>query len=238
MKKRNAFTMIELIVVLVVLAIIASYSIPRVKRDTRLEAMTQMLHMIRYTQNLALHDSKHRRYDSRWQRAYWKFQIYKCKNTNDTYFLIGTNNDLNYNSDPNNISIEEAAIDPSNGKPLFWKGGIVYGWKCPNNTLDIETKGVSPNIFITKKYGINNVVFNDCKVYKNSETKSSVKHIGFDGFGRPYKSFTNTTKPDHWGYAVEVCSITFSFTDTSINPFTIDIDNETGYATVRENPNL
>ena len=232
MKKRNAFTMIELIVVLVVLAIIASYSIPRVKRDTRLEAMTQMLHMIRYTQNLALHDSKHRRYDSRWQRAYWKFQIYNCTN-NDKFFVIGTNNDLNY-APHTDISLSEAAVDPSNGKPLRWDAGT----PCPKDDTSANSYQVSPNIFISQKYGINNVVFNDCKVYKNSKTESNVKHIGFDGFGRPYKSFTKSIKPNHWGYAVEVCSITFSFTDTSINPFTIDIDNETGYATVRENPNL
>ena len=232
MRKHNAFTMIELIVVLVVLGIIATYSIPRLKRDTRVEAMTQMLHMIRYTQNLALHDSKHLRNNSTWQRAYWKFKIYKCTN-NDIFFGIGTNKDLILSS-PNDISISEAAIDPSNGKPLIWDTGT----PCPKNDTSAEASNVSPNIFISQKYGINDVIFNDCPIYKGDNNTSDVKHIGFDSFGRPHKSFTASIKPNHWGYAVGVCSIAFKFKDTSINPFSIDIDNETGYATVRENPSL
>ena len=225
MKKYNAFTMIELIVVLIVLGIIASYSIPRVKRDTRVEAMTQMLHMIRYTQNLALHDSKHLRKNSRWQRAYWKFKIYRCTN-NDIFFGIGTNKDLITTT--NDISLSEAAIDPSNGKPLIWDTGT----PCPIDDTSANASNVSPNIFISQKYGINNVTFNACPIYKASRTTSTVKHIGFDSFGRPHKSFTATTTANHSGLAVGVCKITFKFTDTSISPFTIDIDNETGYATV------
>lgn len=225
MKKYNAFTMIELVVVLVVMGIIATYSIPRLKRDTRVEAMTQMLHMIRYTQNLALHDSKHLRDKSRWQRAYWKFKIYRCTN-NDIFFGIGTNKDLI--EDTNDISLSEAAIDPSNGKPLIWNAGT----PCPVDDASENANNVSPNIFISQKYGINDVIFSDCQVYKDGATTSDAQHIGFDNFGRPYKSFTATYKPNNWGYAIETCKITFKFADTSIQDFTIDIDNETGYTTI------
>lgn len=235
MKKHNAFTMIELIVVLIVLGVIASYSIPRVKRDTRSEAMNHMLNTIRYTQNLALHDSKHQRFDSRWQRAYWRFQVYKCKSGSGLFYMIGTDRSTDPLANLNGkLNRSETAIDPSNGKFTFWNTKK----QCPIDSVDALNNQVSPNIFITQRYGINKVVFNNCSIYKNGRTRSSAKHIGFDGFGRPHKSFTASVRPNHWGYAIGVCSITFSFTDTSINPFTIDIDNETGYATVRGNPSL
>ena len=233
MKKSNAFTMIELIIVLVVLGIIAVLSAPRLKRDTRAEAATQILHMIRYTQNLALHDSKHQRDTSRWQRAYWKFQVYTCRN-NDKFFTIGTNSDL-IRRDISDISVNEAAIDPSNSKPLTWHAGK----PCPTNDSSLKASKVSPNIFITQKYGINKVEFSSCKVFKTKAVSSnSVKHIGFDGFGRVYRSFTATSKANHWGYAVEDCKITFSFADSSIYPFTIVVENETGYTYLEEKPNL
>jgi len=180
MKNRNAFTMIELIMVMVVMGILASLSIPRVKRDERSEAIIHMLSMIRYTQDLALHDSKHKRFNGRWQRAYWRFQIYQCANSG-LFYMIGTDKDLN-----GNLNLNETAIDPSNGKYTFWNRFV----SCPKNSTDALNQKVSPNIFITQRYGISSVNFNSCRVYKDNRTQhSNVKHIGFDSFGRPYKSF-------------------------------------------------
>ena len=226
---KKAFTMIELIIVLVVVGIIASYTIPRIKRDIRAEAINHMLTMIRYTQNLALHDSKHNRFNPRWQKAYWRFQIANCSNGSGLYYLIGT--DINYN---NGIDQNESAVDPSNGKLTFWTG---YE-DCTKYSTSSLYKKVSPNIFITQRYGIKAVTFNSCQIYKNRRTRSSARHIGFDRLGRPYKSFTASTKPNNWGYMVKDCTIRFDFIDSSINPFTITIPNESGYAYLKENKNL
>jgi len=227
---KKAFTMIELIIVLVVIGIIASYTIPRIKRDIRAEAINHMLTMIRYTQNLALHDSKHNRFDPRWQRGYWRFQIANCSNGSGLYYSIGT--DINHNR---GIDQNESAIDPSNGKLTFWMGTQ----DCTkNNSATSFYIKVSPNIFITQKYGIKAVTFNSCQIYKDGRTRSSVRHIGFDRLGRPYKSFTKSIKPNNWGYIVKDCTIRFDFIDSSINSFTITIPNESGYAYLKENKNL
>jgi len=235
MKNRNAFTMIELIMVIVIIGIIATYSIPRIKRDERTEAINHMLSMIRYTQNLALHDTKHQRFDSRWQRAYWRFQIYKCKKGSGLFYMIGTDRSSDAIKSLNSfIDRSETAIDPSNGKFTFWDTSK----ECPKNTTDALAEQVSPNIFITQKYGIKEVTFNACKIYKNGSTTSSAKHIGFDSFGRPHKSFTKSDRPNHWGYAVEDCEIEFKFQDNSIKPFVIVVPNESGYAYLKENKNF
>ena len=235
MRRKNAFTMIELIVVLVVLGIIAANSIPRLKRDTRTEAINHMLSAIRYTQYLALHDTKHRRDDSRWQKSFWRFQVYKCSANSGLYYMIGTDIDLN-----RALNRSETAVDPSNGKFTFWNSSI----PCPKNNNDALNNDVSPNIFITQKYGINDVNFESCSIYTGQQSSSTAKHIGFDGFGRPHKSFIGrydyqgAIRPNHWGITRGNCRITFKFEDTSIKPFTIVIENETGYAYVEENPNL
>jgi len=235
MKKRYAFSMIELILVIVVIGIIATYSIPRLKRDTRTEAINHMLTMIRYTQNLALHDTKHQRFDSRWQRGYWRFQIYKCKGGSGLFYMIGTDRSDNSNANLNGaINRNETAIDPSNGKFTFWDTRV----PCPIDSTDALNNQVSPNIFITQRYGISSVTFNKCQIYKNGRTTSSAKHIGFDSFGRPHKSFTATYIPNHWGVTVGNCKITFNFKDSSIKPFTIIVPNESGYAYLEENPNF
>jgi len=216
--RKKAFTLIELIVVVVVLGILAASAIPRFKRDTRVEAINHMLTMIRYTQNLALHDSKHSPTDPKWQRSYWQFAIRHCSNYG-LYYQIGS--DSNFNG---KISNEESAVDPSNGKFTHWLGAK----PCPSpSSID---KDVSPNIFITQKYGINNITFrNGC---------TGKTYIGFDNYGRPAISFGASTKPNYSSYMGTDCKLIFSFEDNSINPFTIIIPKESGYAYLEENPNL
>jgi len=58
MRNKSAFTMIELILVIVVLGILAALAMPRVDRDSRQEAADNILSAIRYTQHLALMDNK------------------------------------------------------------------------------------------------------------------------------------------------------------------------------------
>ena len=57
-KQTKAFTMIELIFVIVVLGILAALAMPRLDRDLRQEAKDNILSAIRYTQHLALNDDK------------------------------------------------------------------------------------------------------------------------------------------------------------------------------------
>ena len=229
MRDKKAFTMVELIIVIITLAILATYSIPRIKRDTRSEAINHILTMIRYTQNLALHDDMHLKNNSNWQKRFWSFEIKKCANSTGLYYAIGTDNDMQ-----GAIDKEESAIDPSNSKYTFW-----YGLKaCPKNTTDALSDEVSPNIFITQKYGIKEVNFKNCAIYKDKKTTSSNKRIGFDNFGRYYKSYSSNSTPNNSGIGVGNCKIEFKFIDNSINPFTILVSKESGFAYLEENPNL
>ncbi len=227
--KRDAFSLIELLIVIVILGILATYSTKMYSRNVRAEAINHILSMIRYTQNLALHDKKHDRDNAYWQRSFWRFQIWHCKGRQDLYYTIGT--DSNYDSE---IDSNESAIDPSNGKFLYW----VRSKECLKSTDDALKQDVSPNVFLTQRYGINRVEFSACKIRANGSIESPSKHIGFDNYGRPIKGYTETTSPDYYGHIVEDCTITFFFKDNFLRPFTIVITKESGYAYLQENPNL
>ena len=224
--------MIELIIVMVVLGILAINTFPRLQRDARSEAINHMLQIIRYTQNLALHDNKYEdRLDgnsAKWQRKFWRFEIRRCPDTNKLYYNIGSDENKN-----GSISRNESAIDPSNGRFLFWPGNR----NCKSDPQVLQQ--VSPNIFIEEKFGINRVVFSACPVYlANGTRNNNSSHIAFDYFGRVYKQNTFSLKPNNYGITTQDCSITFYFKDSSLQPFTIIIPNESGYAYLQENPKL
>ena len=227
--KKNAFSFIELILVVIIVGILAAYSTQMLNRNVRIEAMNHILSMLRYTQNLALHDSKHDRNNAYWQRSFWRFEVYNCSGSKGLFYKIGT--DQTYSK---GLKRAETAIDPSNGKFTFWDTRK----PCPKNSTDALNAQVSPNIFLTQRYGINRVVFSDCPIQANGRTSNDSSHIGFDNFGRPIKGYTRTTSPDYYGHVVDDCSITFYFQDSKLKPFTIVVKAESGYAYIREYPNL
>jgi prepilin-type N-terminal cleavage/methylation domain-containing protein len=216
--KRSAFTMLELVFVIVVIGILAALALPRINRDIRQEAADTILSNIRYTQHLALLDNKHKFDDAKWQQRYWKIMFGTCTGT-DRFFMIGSDDNMDGGSS-GDFNITEAAKDPTSGKPMFWSNGTA----CP----DGSDGTVSPQIFITKKYGINS--------YSFSGGCSSSQYIGFDHLGRPHVGFATSNIPDQSSYMSSDCTITFNFIDGDISPLQIKINKETGYAYIVGQP--
>lgn len=205
--KRSAFTMIELVLVIVVLGILAALAIPRLDRDIKQEAADSILSDIRYTQHLALLSSKHNFLDPKWQTAFWRISFESCGSGSGMFTGIGT--DIDYAGD---TAQTEAAIDPANGKPMFW-----------TNTASCTNGGdgtVSDRIFITKKFGIQSVA--------GTGGCNGLQHIGFDHLGRPHVSFSSSTTPNYASYMGSACTFTFTMADS--DTFAITINQETGHA--------
>ena len=210
--KRTAFTMIELIFVIVVLGILASLAMGRMDRDLRQEASETILSHIRLAQQLALTDNKHRKdNDGLWQRAYWRFEYGKCRNTTnyDTgtaeyYYRVGSAVTLDKGFNKN-----ESAINPIDGKYLYTM-----------NTCDDMKKDESPSILISKKFGINKIrKYGGC---------ANVQHIAFDYLGRPHHQIGSYKIADFSKIMTKDCRLKFEMsTDDS---FTIRVQSETGYA--------
>jgi prepilin-type N-terminal cleavage/methylation domain-containing protein len=207
-----AFTMLELVFVIVVLGILAALALPRMERDIRQEAADNILSAIRYTQHLALTDNKQRYDTTDWMQRLWliRFETYGS----EVNYKIGTDMDQD-----GNIDKEEAAIDPLNKKYLY----------TTDNTKDSDE---SKTIFLTKFYGISGVTFNNC----HGAQSSSANHIAFDNKGRVHRGILNTSSSTTGGAGNDFdtyvkngqCEITF--TSSSYNDIKIIILEETGYA--------
>jgi len=201
-KNKPAFTMIELVMVIVVLGILASLAMPRLERDVSQEAADNILSNIRYTQHLALIDDMHEYNKPKWQRKFWHIDFNAC-DSGGLYFRIGSDS----NKTGGGFSEEEAAIDPINGKSLF----------ATNSTCD--NAGTNANVLLGKKYDVTAVT--------GTGGCNGVQYIGFDHLGRPHIGFQGSTKPDYTSYMQNRCVLTFT---VSGDTFKINIEPETGYA--------
>jgi prepilin-type N-terminal cleavage/methylation domain-containing protein len=222
--KKLAFTMLELVMVIVVLGILASLALPRLDTKKRQEAADNILSSIRFTQSLALMDNKNDRTEAglasnavkrNWQKALWHIRFGSYDGGTKWFYTVSSSMDGDINVDK-----DETAIDPSNGKFMYnLAGDGVIG--------DDE----SPNIFISEKYGIDNVDFSNCTGGIGSlNSSNTATHVAFDYMGRPHKGIYGATY-DYATVMHDDCIIRFTFLDGS-EPLEIQINSETGYSFV------
>jgi prepilin-type N-terminal cleavage/methylation domain-containing protein len=210
----KAFTLLELVFVIVVLGIIAALALPRLDRDIRQEAGDNILSAIRYTKLLALTDDKTNPRQTDWQKSLWAIRFaVSTTDTSATYYTIAT--DTNRNG---SIQKSESAIDPYTGQYLFNSSG----------SFASRATDESPNIFIGHHFGIKNILF-------SGGCTNSNKHIAFDHFGRPHTGIGSASN-DFSTYIKQDCLLTFKFTDTSIQDLQIKIEKQTGHAYIVGQP--
>ena len=207
---QNAFTMLELVFVIVVLGILAALALPRLERDLRQEAADTILSNIRYAQHLALIDDKQKFNDASWQREFWQFKVESCGGGSGLFFSIGS--DMDQQGD---LDRDEVALDPANGKPMFWTNTD----DCSNGNEADPT--VSKNIFLTKRFGVDTIT---------PSGGCTTQHIGFDHLGRPHAGFSGSTQPNYASYLSTACIYTFTL--KTGESFQIRIEPETGYASI------
>ena len=219
MKKLNsiqkAFTMLELIFVIMVVGILVSLAMPRMDRDTKQEAANSILSDINHARHMALVDYV-RTDNGHWQKAYWQVRFEKCENR-DYFIVVGS--DKGYNGD---IGAHESAIDPANGL-LLWSDWNDYS--C--NKMETDP-ALSKRIALTKNYGIKTITGSGACANPNN----SVPHVGFDHLGRTFVNFgiAANSNPIFMGYQINNCVFTFTLEDDET--FKIDIEPDTGYAKI------
>lgn len=229
--KKRAFTMIELIFVIVVVGILAAIMIPKLNRNASREAANQILTHIRYTQHLAMQDDKYENFVSdnpvRWFRMRWgvafnNTSLQKCSIDEPGVvtwkYSVFFDKSLNGNINSEN----EVANDIyKSGKLLSggWSSGIVTEAICKKWNKELN---------LGKRFGITSVDFKDgC---------SGMQTIIFDEMGRPMRVASTTSggaKRPYDRLLKKDCKITI--TDKRGNQTTIIIEKESGFTSIKEN---
>jgi prepilin-type N-terminal cleavage/methylation domain-containing protein len=220
MKKKSAFTMIELVFVIVILGILASLAMGRMERDLTQEASSTILSHIRLAQQLALNDNKHRSdNDSKWQTAYWRFEYEKCDNSNRYIYRVGSDRDLS-----GGLNKIEAAIDPVNGK-YIWADGA-----CDN--FDDLSSDESRDVYLYGRFGVEHIS------HSSSKGSCTAQNIGFDFLGRPHvgiKTYKTNNSSNFQKLMTKDCILTFTMSDGT--KFKIKIEVETGHSYILNQEN-
>ncbi len=106
--KRSAFTMLELVFVIIVIGILAVLAMPNFNRHPLQEATEQLASHIRYTQHLAMIDDKFDPADANWWKRKWQLKI-----TGTSYDVFSDSVTIN-----GTVDAGEAAIDPLTKAPI------------------------------------------------------------------------------------------------------------------------
>jgi len=209
LRLQNAFTMLELVFVIIVLGILTALALPRLDRDFKQGAMDKVLAAIRYTQHMALTDFRHAFDNALWQRSFWQISFRSCANNTGMFYMIGS--DKNYNGA---IGRDEAAMDTISKKPMFW----LTANECANG----GDGTVSEDIFLTTKWNITGIA--------GAGGCAGAQYIGFDHLGRPHVNFLGSNSPNYSSYMRQTCTFTFTMADG--DSFQIQIQPESGYANI------
>ncbi len=202
MKIKNAFTMLELIIVIVVVGILSAIMIPRFSDDKLREAADQIMSHIRYTQHLAMIDDQYDPNDQNWMYERWRINFRDCSGgSSEKYYVVFR--DSNHGGASAAPGRNESAINPSDKRYLYNDG------TCTKNATD------SAEVLIGKRYGIDNITFTG---------GCTNQYIAFDNMGRPFSNTYGATPLN--GLMSNDCNITFRSSDGN---FTITIGGETGY---------
>lgn len=215
--KRFAFTMLELVFVIIVIGILAVLAMPSFTTSPLQRAAEQVAAHIRYTQHLAMVDDVYdpndtqfkanpgytATYDNLWFREYWRVRFYT--NSSNVYYAVFTDKDREGNIDTTTHT--EPAIDPLTGLYLY----VGNSGTDPKNNI---------NMNLTTLYAISSV---------SSTCDAGNINIYFDNFGRPYSGSIAGTDP-YSALLLNDCNITLAH--QSDGNATITLRPETGYVSI------
>ena len=214
---KKAFTLLELVFVIVIIAILAAYIIPSIRTNPLQEAALQLVSHIRYTQHLAMIDDKFnvddKWYEERWQIRFTADGIQETAYTS-AYAIFSDFNGL-HSTHP---EFNELAKDPLTGDVIT--GGVT-------NSVLYSDDNVFSKANLGVYFGIDDITFSSSCQYYGS------MRIAFDHLGRPIKgnigSTTVKSNVDTLKYITQRCDISLHSGSKSV---TIAIEPETGYARI------
>ncbi len=158
---KKAFSMLELVFVIVVVGILAAVFIPKYGRDNAGEAAYQIARHIRLAQHHALIENRFADPSlNNWEATLWRITF--VDGSDGQCYNVWADRDAN----GGNPAANERAIDPLTRK---------YLWGGP--TCDDSQTGVNQDVLLWKSFGVSGVSV--------CGGGNAPKHIAFDNLGRP-----------------------------------------------------
>jgi prepilin-type N-terminal cleavage/methylation domain-containing protein len=212
---KKAFTMLELVFVIVIVGILSYFVSSSFQRNPLREAADQVVSHIRYTQHLAMMDDRFNPNNRQWYSEMWIFWIRSVHDVNNNneqewFYEIFSDRPGNGGLYNGNSTIEEEAIDPLT-KETLGNGSF-------DNTVD-DNKMIN----LTRKYGINNIVFTG----GDNINHNLITRVAFDSLGRPYRD-ADPNLNVNWYNMMLISDMNITLINSDGN-VTITVTKETGY---------
>jgi prepilin-type N-terminal cleavage/methylation domain-containing protein len=199
----SAFTMLELVFVIVVVGILSYFVSAGFQRNTIVEAADQIVSHIRYTQHLAMMDDKFDSSVNQYYRERWQIRFTTDSSANGhlVYWIMSDKNHNNAIAD-----LTDYAKDPQISTTLL--------------SGDSSIANRNQNLDLTKKYGI-------ITVTNNCAPGAGKGRIFFDEMGRPYNDTVFPATTPHQNLITGApCTIVIA---DGTQTRTIELSPETGY---------
>ncbi|MDD3855513.1 type II secretion system protein [Sulfurimonas sp.] len=225
---KKAFTMMELVFVIVVIGILAAVVMPRTGSNRLNEAAIQVVSHIRYTQHLAMIDDKFDSADNDWYRLRWQIKFSKVGGSDNKWaYAIFSDADVGSGHD-GNPNDNETAVNPlDNSKKLTggYSGTIEYGDSKATKELNLG-----------HSYSVEDIdLVGGCNISNDGKKRISFDYLGRLMYENP-KDLDSSYKAGAINRLVisqcriEICTVSDCTAATSEQKVTIAIEPETGYA--------
>ena len=223
---KKAFTMIELVFVIVIIGILAATILPSTKTNPLQEAALQLVSHIRYTQHLAMVDDKYdpSRKDTAgsiiWHKDRWQIAFSDSNYTDNGWAYTIFSDTQGIAVSRGDAQESEVARNPENSQQIMTGG---YSSTQALDYRHVNFKGMK-KLNLGKSYGVTSVIFgNNC---------NTSQRIAFDYLGRPLQGDVSSMNDPYNTTGTQrlltgICTITLG---DGTNSEVISIVPETGYA--------
>ncbi len=214
---KKAFTMLEMVFVIVIIGIISILAVPNLQNNNLRLAANQLISHIRYTQHLAMMDNQFNPDDINWSKKRWQMQFHSTVSAYDISWSYSIYKDTSLSGNPN--SKKELAKNPVDNTKLL-SGGF--------GSLAADYEDFTKSMMLGNSYGISDIVFEGgCKYYTS-------RRVAFNFYGVPYYGNLLSTDNQYDRRLAEQCRIVLCIENSCTNAtddqkITIAIEPETGY---------
>jgi len=225
MSNNKAFTMVELVFVIVVVGILSAIFVPRMQGDRLQEAADQVISHIRYTQHLAMVDDRFDPNDNEWYKERWQIMFTRQKVTEGDEkvywgYLIFSDTSAGHSG---KAELKEIAVNPLDRSKKLVGGSSTMVMGARYNDANVTN-----NMNLEKIYGVTDIKFDT-----SCSPGGTARRIAFDYLGRPMKgdisSLSRSYDTNHM--ITKPCLITL-FAGRADNNITISVEPETGFAQI------